>query len=183
MKNQHVAVNRPQLITLKYVAAIACISLLALPVGLDAQQAPPTTVKIPDGMIVRVTLTEDLNSGKDHQNDEVYGVIAEDVKVDGVVAIAKGAAVVGHITQAEPKGRWGHGGTLAYTLDYAQAVDGSNVRLRASSDQGGQDSKGAFMMGLSGAFIHGKNINVPKGTQMNAYIDGDHTVTIKSEAH
>lgn len=104
------------------------------------------------------------------------------MKVGGVVLLAKGATVIGHITQAEPKGRWGDSGDLAYSLDYAKAVDGGNVRLRASSSQGGGDSKAAMMLGLSGAFKHGKDIDIPKGTSISAYIDGDHTVTLKANS-
>lgn len=159
------------------------IAGLAVPVLLFAQPPQSKVVKIPDGTIVSVKITEDLNSGKNHQNDPVHGKIADDIKVGGVVVIAKGASVIGHVTQAEPKGRWGHAGKLAYTLDYAKAVDGSNIRLRGSSSQGGQDSKGAMMLGLSGAFMHGKNIDVPKGTSLDAYVDGDHTVTISPTGH
>lgn len=159
------------------------IAGLAVPVLLFAQQTSAGTVKVPDGTIVSVKLTEDLNSGVSRQNDPVHGEITEEVKVGGVIVIAKGASVIGHVTQSEPKGRWGHAGKLAYTLDYAKAVDGSNIRLRASSAQGGQNSKGALMLGLSGAFVHGKNIDVPKGTSLNAYIDGDHTVKISSTDH
>lgn len=154
---------------------------LAVPVLLFAQQSQSNTVKIPDGTIVPVKIMEDLNSGKIHQNDPVHGEIAEDVIIGGVVTIAKGASVIGHVTQSEPKGRWGHSGVLAYTLDYAKAVDGSNIRLRGSSSQGGKDSKGALMLGLSGAFVHGKNVDVPKGTLLSTYVDGDHTITIPSK--
>ena len=134
-------------------------------------------MKVPDGTIVHVTLTQDLNSGTAHQNDIVHGEVADDVKAGDAVVIAKGAPVTGRITAAEPKGRWGHSGTLAYSLDYVKAVDGSNVRLRASSTQGGQQSTGALMLGLSGAFKHGKDIDAPKGTSVTAYVDGDHSVT------
>lgn len=154
-----------------------------LPCGVAAQQTNQTTAKIPDGTIVKIIITEDLNSGKAHQNDPVHGIIAEEVTIGGKVVIAKGAPVIGHVTKAKPKGRWGHSGSLAYTLDYAKAVDGSNVRLRASSSQGGEQNKGALMLGLSGAFVHGKNIDVKKGTSLSAYVDGDHTVTISPSTH
>lgn len=154
-----------------------------IPILLYAQQPKSNAVKIPDGTVVSAKITEDLNSGKNHQNDPVHGEIAEDVKIDGAVVIAKGASVIGHVTEAEPKGRWGHSGNLAYSLDYAKAVDGSNIRLRGSSSQGGKDNKGALMLGLSGAFVHGKNIDVPKGTLLSTYVDGEHTVTVPSANH
>lgn len=151
--------------------------------SIAAPNASPTTVKITDGTIITITLTEELNSDKNHQNDQVHGIVADEVQVGGSVVIAKGAAVIGHVTEAESKGRWGHSGSLAYSLDYAKAVDGSNVRLRASSSQGGEQSKAALMLGLSGAFKHGKDIDVKKGTSLSAYVDGDHTVTISPSTH
>jgi len=159
---------------------LLALGLLVLPPEITAQQAGLKTVKIPDGTIVSVTITDDLSSEKSHQNDPVHGKLAADIKVGEVVVLAKGAQVIGHVTEAEPKGRWGHSGSLAYSLDYAKAVDGSNVRLRASSSQGGEQSKAALMLGLSGAFKHGKSIDVAKGASLNAYVDGDHTVTLQS---
>jgi hypothetical protein len=162
----------------RHSALTGCLGILIGGVSSLAQQTPANMVKVPDGTIVQVTLTQDLNSGTAHQNDIVHGEVAEDLKVGDTVVIAKGAPVTGRITQAEPKGKWGHSGTLGYSLDYAKSVDGASVRLRASSTQGGQQSTAALMLGLSGAFKHGKDIDVPKGTTMSAYVDGDHTVTI-----
>ena len=108
----------------------------------------------------------------------MHGQFAEDIKVGDVIVMAKGAQVIGHVTEAEPKGRWGHSGSLAYSLDYAKAVDGSNVRLRANSSQGGEQSKAALMLGLSGAFKHGKSVDVANGTSLNAYVDGNHEITL-----
>lgn len=144
-----------------------------------AQTASGKALKIPDGTIVRVVLTQPLSSGTNHQNDAVHAEVAEDLKVGDVVVIAKGAPAIGHVSEVEPKGKWGHSGKLAFSVDYAKAIDGSNVRLRASSAQGGQDSKAALMLGLSGAFKHGKDIEMAKGTAMDAYVDGDRSVTVQ----
>jgi len=161
----------------------ALLVVFGIALGAHAQQAHPKTVKVQDGTIVHVILTQDLNSKKDQENDPVHGKVAKAIKVGDVVVIAKGAAVIGHITKAHKGGRWGHSGTLAYTLDYVKAIDGSNVRLKASYAGGGQQSRGALIMGLSGAFVHGKNVDVPKGTSINAYVDGDHEVTVPAGGH
>jgi hypothetical protein len=36
------------------------------------------------------------------------------------------------------------------------------------------------MLGLSGAFKHGKNVDAAKGTTMDAYVDGDREVSINT---
>jgi len=157
---------------------VSALSVFVFHASVAAQQTESKTVKIPDGTVVTVTITEALSSEKSHQNDPVHGNLVEDIKVGDVIVMAKGAAVIGHVTEAEPKGRWGHSGSLAYSLDYVKAVDGSNVRLRANSSQGGEQSKAALMLGLSGAFKHGKSVDVAKGASLNAYVDGDHEVTL-----
>lgn len=143
-----------------------------------AQSSTTITRKVADGTNVRVVLSENLSSGTNHQNDPIRFEVGEDVKVGNTVLIAKGALAKGHVSEAEPKGKWGHAGRLAYSVDYATAVDGSNVRLRASFAQGGSDSKGAMMLGLSGALKHGKDISVSKGATIDAYVDGDRDVAI-----
>lgn len=148
--------------------------------ALTGATGSPETVKIPDGTVVQVVLTQALSSANNHQNDAVHFEVADDIRVGGVLVIAKGAPAVGHISEAEPKGRWGHSGKLSYSVDYAKAVDGSNVRLRASASQGGQDSKAALMLGLSGAFKHGKDAKVAKGATMSAYVDGDNAVSVSA---
>lgn len=149
------------------------------------QTTSEKTLKIPDGAIVQVVITEPLSSNTNHSNDPVHFETAEDVKVGDVVVIAKGATGIGHVISAEKSGRWGKSGMLDYSLDYIKAVDGTNVRLRASSSSGTPNkySAGALMLGLSGAFKHGKKIKVAKGTRMNAYVDGDREIHLaKTEA-
>jgi hypothetical protein len=178
-----IATNVARNSTLSLAVMIGLLNLFSLSLGIAAQQKDSKTAKIPDGTIVSVTLTDELSSGKNHQNDPVHGIVAEEVKVGDTVVLAKGASVIGHITQAEPKGKWGHSGSLAYSLDYAKAVDGSNVRLRASSSQGGEQSKAALMLGLSGALKQGKDTQVAKGTSSSAYVEGDHTITLSPSDH
>lgn len=141
------------------------------------------TLKIQDGTVVRVVFSEELSSEKNHAGDAVPCEIAEDVKVDNIVVIAKGTPATGQVSQAEKRGGWGKSGTLAFSIDYVKAVDGSNVRLRGSSAQGGkQFSAGAAVMGLSGGFKKGKAIVMQKGSTMNIYVDGNHDVAVPPPA-
>ncbi len=160
---------------------IAAVGGLIAPGFLAAQQpeAKPRTLKIQDGTIIQVVFTQELSSEKNHPGDAVVCEIAEDVKVDNVVVIAKGTPATGQVSQAEKKGGWGKSGTLAFSIDYVKAVDGNNVRLRGSSAQGGkQFSAGAAVMGLSGGFKKGKPIVMQKGSTMNVYVDGNHEVAV-----
>jgi hypothetical protein len=81
----------------------------------------------------------------------------------------------------------GRAGKLNFSLDYVKAPDGTNVRLRATSARKGQDKTGTVIVGsvlVSPLFLimHGKDVNIPKGTNFNAYVDGDREVTLGGPA-
>jgi len=107
---------------------------------------------------------------------------ADDVKVGNAIAIAKGAVATGHVLAAQRKGGWGKSGQLEFSVEYVKAVDGNNVRLRATSSQGGNQGaiRPAMVLGVGGLLIHGKDINVAKGTTMSAYVDGDRDIVASS---
>lgn len=162
----------------RFMRRVYLIGIILFSCSLLWGEVPSTKLKVPDGTILKLTITEALSSEKNHVNDAVHFESAEDVKIGDTVVIAKGAAGIGHVTAAEPKGKWGKGGKLDYSLDYIKAVDGSNVRLRATSSQSAGSSTGALMLGLSGAFKHGKGVAVAKDSPMSAYADGDHEVDV-----
>lgn len=142
----------------------------------DERRAP--AVKLQDGTVIRLVFAEPVSSETAKANDIVRLGVAEDVKVNDEIAIAKGAAAAGHVISAEPRGRLGRGGKLELGLDYAKAVDGSNVRLRGGSKQG--DNRAitpAMALGVGSLFIKGKEVAFAKGAAMNAFIDGDKEIS------
>jgi hypothetical protein len=162
----------------KLMFAVSLAGIVFFPHAAITQQGGAKTIKIPDGTIVHVVIDDALSSETSHVNDQVHFEAAEDIKVGNSIAIAKGATGIGKVTRAEPKGRWGKGGGLDYSLDYIKGVDGSNVRLRATSTGQAKSSTGALMMGLSGGFKKGKAVTVDKGSTMDAYVDGDRDVAL-----
>jgi len=165
----------------QWMAVVAAYSLL-LSQGLAAQQAA-RTVKVPDGTIIRLALLDSLSSETNQVDDPVNLEVTEEVKVGDVVALPRGATARGHVVEVEPKKRLGRAGKLNFTVDTVKAPDGSNLRLRASSARKGQDKSGTVIVGtvlLSGLFLlmHGKDVNIPKGTAFNAYVDGDREITL-----
>jgi hypothetical protein len=71
-------------------------------------------------------------------------------------------------------------------LDHVKALDASNLRLRASTTRKGDDRSGTVIVGtalLSPLFLilRGKDVTIPKGTSMMAYIDGDRDVMLPGE--
>ena len=79
----------------------------------------------------------------------------------------------------------GGGGKLDVTLDYVRLVDGDKVALRAVKDTKGGSHAGAMTGAMVATAIvfwpaaplfllmHGKDISIPKGTEITAYINGE----------
>jgi hypothetical protein len=111
--------------------------------------------------------------------------VLEEVQVQGVVVVAKGATASATVTNAQPKRRMGREGKLDMTLDYVRLVDNEKAALTATAGGKGGGHTGAmvgamaataiFTLGGSALFLlmHGKDITIPKGTETTAYINGD----------
>jgi len=152
--------------------------LLLICLGSVLSGQTPSVMKVPDGTALRLSLTQDLSSATNAVDDPVHFEVLEDVKIAGVVAFPMGSTAVGHIVEVEPRRRMGRAGKLNFTVDHVKAPDGSNLRLRASSTRKGEDKTGTVIIGsvvLSPLFLimRGKDITIPKGTEITAYIDGD----------
>jgi hypothetical protein len=168
--------------TQKILAGFTSVLFILLPAGFAAQQIAPHTLKIADGTIVRLSLLDNLSSATSQEDDPVNLEVTEDVKVGDLVAIPRGATARGHVVEVESRKRLGRAGKLNFSLDYVKAPDGTNVRLRASSARKGEDKTGTVIIGsvvLSPLFMimRGNDVNIPKGTSFNAYVDGDREVT------
>lgn len=148
-----------------------------------ALKAFPGIIKIADSTPVPLSLMDSLSSATNDVDDPVHFEVTDDVKVGDVVAIPKGSTATGHVVESESRKRMGRAGKLNFTVDYVKAPDGTNVRLRASSTRKGKDETGTVIVGtvlLSPLFLirRGHNTEVPKGTKINAYVDGDREITL-----
>jgi hypothetical protein len=141
------------------------------------------TIKIPDSTPIPLSLMDSLSSASNDVDDPVHFEVIDDVKVNDVVVIPKGSTATGHVVESEGRKRMGRGGKLNFAVDYVKAPDGTNVRLRASSSRKGKDETGTVIVGtvlLSPLFLirRGHETEVPKGTKINAYVDGDREITL-----
>lgn len=145
----------------------------------------PSVLRVPDGTALRLVLTQSLSSDTNEVDDPVYFEVIEDAKAFGMVVIPKGSTAAGHVVEVEPRKRMGRAGKLNFTVDYVKSPDGSNLRLRASSTRKGEDKTGTVIVGsvvFSPLFMimRGKDITIPKGTQITAYVDGDREIGMET---
>jgi hypothetical protein len=138
-----------------------------------------------DGTPVKLRLTRNLSSGADKKGDTVDFEVLEDVSVQGVIVAPRGGVAWATITDAQPKRRMGRGGKLDVNIDTLRLKDGEKIALRAVKDNRGGGHVGAMTGAMVATgivffpaaplflFMHGKDIDIPKGTEITAYVAGN----------
>src|SRR6266446_935011 len=157
----------------------------------QTQPAPPETPRPPlafglsEDTPVRLKLTRTMSSKDATLDEKVDFEVLEDVKVGDVVVVQHGGMAIATVTEAQHKRRMGRAGKLNINIDYVQLVSGDKVPLRAVKGGSGGNHTGAMTGAIVATsivffpaapfflFMHGKDITIPKGTEITAYIAGD----------
>src|SRR5712691_12251035 len=157
----------------------------------SAQKPEPPPLKQPlafgleDGTPIKLRLTRNLSSADATTGDRVDFDVLEDVKVKDVIVVPRGGIALATITEAQHKRRMARGGKLNVNIDDVRLADGEKAPLRAVKETQGGGHTGAMTGAIIGTaivffpaaplflFMHGKDITIPKGTEITAYINGD----------
>jgi len=186
-------VKLPRFLVAGFVCSIAA--------SVVAQQTPitaPSTAPVPgpasaptqphtllDGTPVKLRLSQTISSADAKVNQEIPFEVVEDIKVDDVVVLPKGATAIGTVTEADHKKSMGRGGKLNLSITYARLADTEKAALRATQDNKGGGHVGAMTGAMVATavvffpaaplflFIHGKDITIPQGTAFTAFVQGD----------
>lgn len=138
-----------------------------------------------DATPVKLRLTRNVSSADAHEGESVDFEVLEDVAANGIVVIPKGSVAIGTVTEAQPKRRMGRAGKLEIVLDYARLADTEKAPVRAVKDAKGGSHTVGMTAGIVATgllffpaapfflFMHGKDITVPKGAEVTAYVNGD----------
>ncbi|MBA2377959.1 MAG: PEGA domain-containing protein [Blastocatellia bacterium] len=114
--------------------------------------------------------------------------VLEDVLIGDVIVIARESVALATVTHAKAKARMGKGGKLDMTIDSVRLTSGEKVALRAVKESKGGSSTGAMTGAIVATsilffpaapfflFMKGKDIKIPKGTEITAYVNGDVTL-------
>ncbi len=145
----------------------------------------PLAFGLEDATPVKLRINRNISSADAHVNETVDFEVLEDVKVHDVVVIPRGGMAWATVTEAQPKRRMGRAGKLNINIDNVRLTSGEKVALRAVKDVKGGGHQGAItgaIVATSIVFfpaaplfllVHGKDITIPKGTEITAYINGD----------
>ena len=134
---------------------------------------------------VRLRLNRTISSADAHVGDTVDFEVLDDITVNGTLVIPKGGLAFATVTEAQAKRRMARGGKLDINIDYVKLVSGDRAALRAVKDVKGGGHTGGMVGGMVATsliffpaapfflFMHGKDISIPKGTEITAYVNGD----------
>ena len=119
-------------------------------------------------------------------------MIAE-LTVDGITVIEKGASVRGRVIEVKKARSFGRAGKLDISIQDVLAIDGERIPLRASEAVEGDGNTGKvtgaivvttilfFPAAPLWGFVKGKNIDLPIGTRVPAFIHGDYSLKIPGQ--
>ena len=145
-------------------------------------------IKLEDNTPVHLVLSDNLSSASATTGQTISFEVSEDVLVDTLVIIPRGSLAWGTVTDAQAKRRLGRAGHLDVNIDKVRLADGEKVLLSATSHAKGASHTGAMTAGIVVTslivwpaapfflFMHGHDVTIPKGTKIEAFINGDATL-------
>ena len=185
----------------EFMSGVCCVLLLfqasaALPSAEPSAQTSPASSQpnlvaacaqpcLEDGTPVRLRFSQTVSSADAHVNDRVEFEVLEDVRISDVLIIPKGGIAWGTVTEAQPKRRMARGGKLEIVMDSVRLTDGEKAALRATKEVKGGGHTGAMTAGIVATgliffpaapfflFMHGKDISIPKGTEVPTFVNGN----------
>jgi hypothetical protein len=150
-----------------------------------APNSPPPPHTLLDGTPVKLRLSETISSASAKVGQEIPFEVVEEVKVDDVVVLSKGAPAIATVTDCNAKKSMGRAGKLDISISYARLADQEKVALRATQENKGGGHVGAMTGAMVATaivffpaaplflFIHGKDISIPQGTEITSFVEGD----------
>jgi hypothetical protein len=138
-----------------------------------------------DGTPVKLRINRTISSADAHVGDTVDFEVLEDISVNGTLVIPKSGLAFATVTEAQSKRRMARGGKLDINIDYVKLLSSEKAALRAVKEVKGGGHTGAMTGGIVATsivffpaapfflFMHGKDISIPKGTEITAYVSGD----------
>jgi hypothetical protein len=156
-----------------------------------AVSEPPKDAPAPKGFLledatpVHLVLSENLSSASAVTGQTVEFEVVDDIVVGDLLVIPHGSTAWATVTDAEHKKHLGRAGKLDLNIDKVRLADGEKALLRGVKDTQGGGHTGAMTGAIVATslvlwpaapfflFMHGKDITIPKGTQITAFVQGD----------
>jgi PEGA domain-containing protein len=169
----------------------AAISPVPTPVSPVIKRNADGNLILEDSTPVRLRTKRNLSSAECKTGDQLDFEVLDPVVLDGSTVIPQNGIAWGVVTEASRKKSMGRAGKLEISIQTVRMANGEKANLRAVKEVKGGSHTGAMTGAMVGTaivffpaaplflFIHGKDINIPSGTEFTAYVNGD-TVFVAS---
>ncbi|MCQ2381001.1 MAG: hypothetical protein MJ032_01490 [Acidaminococcaceae bacterium] len=139
---------------------------------------PVQVVTLPKDSLLKIEFTEEFSSRNNKVGDEIKFRAADNLYVNDVLVLPKGATGVGKIKKIRRPGAFGRDARIDIEFTYVYGIDGSKIPIYVG-ELAEQEAKtiaagvGASVAGIiafgpfgaiGGAFIKGKQVVIPAGT-------------------
>jgi hypothetical protein len=132
-------------------------------------QPSPSEITLRNGTPIHLKLGKTISSATAHIGDIVDFTVVEEVLVDGLSVIPAGSTAIGLVSEAETKKRMGHGGKLAFSVNFVHLKDDEKAAVRSFQESTGSNNSAGAILSLSS----GKDVIFTQGSEFTAYVDGD----------
>ncbi len=141
---------------------------------------PLVQTNVPANTLAKIALVDRVNAKNLKAGDVIRIQAAEDVVEDGMLLFTKGAAGEAVVTKVSQAKNFGRNAEIEMDFKYLTAVDGRQLDIilgeesKQSMEQlgmaAGASLAGMLVLGpigiIGGAFVNGKNIDLPEGTEL-----------------
>lgn len=139
-----------------------------------------TTVTLPEKTVFKISLNEDISSKINRVGDPVHFTVDEDVLVDNVLVLPRGAQGSGVVTKVTRPKFFGRSGFVDISFDQVFSIDEEAIptvlgpeakeKLKMQAAAIGASAIGALALGpiglVGGLFVKGKDVEMPAGTEL-----------------
>nr|WP_320148010.1 hypothetical protein [uncultured Anaeromusa sp.] len=152
--------------------------LLSLAYADGKAQTVPLT--LPKDSLIKISFLTALDSKTARVGDVVEFQAADDVLVNGILAVAKGARGIGKVSKVDRASNFGRDGKIEINFDDIETIDELKVPVflgekakeetKSYAKAAGATVAGMIILGpvgvIGGAFVHGDELKIPVGAQM-----------------
>lgn len=141
---------------------------------------PMVQTEVPANTLVKIALVTPVNAKNLKVGDTIQYQVAEDVLIDGNLIFAKGEPGEGTVTKVRQARNFGRDAEVNIEFEKTKAIDGTYVttfvgeeakkEMKSLAMAAGASLVGMVLLGpigvITGVFVHGKNIDLPEGTEV-----------------
>ncbi len=160
---------------MKMITGFFKLALVLLMLGNLGIPVAAEIIKVSTGTPVNLKLVETVSSKTAQVGQRIKFSVDSDTKINGKVVVKKGAIAIGEVSEVSAAGMVGTAGKLVVTLQFVEAVDGSQLQISSTKGAKGQ-SKLAGSVALTAfccvlaIFKKGKDVKFKKGSYYAAYV-------------